>query len=134
MTQRPRWGGFPPLIQCLIPVLGIVGCATGPQLTWPAAPARDLPQVDGELHGYDISGDGRLDYLQHVHGGFKDRLYFAPAAGASAWSVVNRGPDALRHPLLVLLLDGVSYDRIRNLYDRGRFRLFRQPTRVISTF
>jgi hypothetical protein len=35
---------------------------------------------------------------------------------------------------MVMLLDGVAYERIRGLYDAGRFRRFRPPARLISVF
>jgi hypothetical protein len=34
----------------------------------------------------------------------------------------------------MLLLDGVTFERIDHLWQQGRFRMFRRPARVISTF
>ncbi len=45
-----------------------------------------------------------------------------------------RGPTPSGCPRLLLLLDGVPYRSIRTLYDRGRFRNFRPPARLISVF
>jgi hypothetical protein len=36
--------------------------------------------------------------------------------------------------LLVVLLDGVAYERVHGLYAAGRFRRFRPPARLISVF
>ncbi len=50
----------------------------------------------------------------------------------------DRPSRALRvgaaRPLLVLLLDGVAYDRMAALYAAGAFRRFTRPARVISVF
>ena len=37
-------------------------------------------------------------------------------------------------PLLVLLLDGVAFERIEHLWRQGYFRMFHRPARVISVF
>jgi len=42
--------------------------------------------------------------------------------------------ETREHPLLLLLLDGVAYERIRGLHDAGHFRRFRAPARLISVF
>ncbi|HQL54826.1 MAG TPA: hypothetical protein PLQ87_08970, partial [Phycisphaerae bacterium] len=39
-----------------------------------------------------------------------------------------------QRPWLLLLLDGVAYERMRGLYDAGHFRRFRPPARLISVF
>lgn len=44
------------------------------------------------------------------------------------------GTSRAARPLLVLLLDGVAYERIRGLYDAGHFRRFQPPARLISVF
>lgn len=110
------------------------GCAGRLQVWWPARPASAIEQPDGRLLAYDVDGNGRTDYLQRLQGGYKDLLVFGPAPGERRWTAVQRGAQAPRRPLLVLLLDGVSYERMQALYARGRFRLLRPPSRVISTF
>lgn len=37
-------------------------------------------------------------------------------------------------PLLLLLLDGVAYERMRTLHDAGHFRRFGRPARLVSVF
>lgn len=111
------------------------GCATRDRaVQFPESPIARIAQPDGELLAYDVSGDGRIDYAQVVQAGFKSRLLFPAAEGGTRWVEVDRSAPQRNRPLIVLLLDGVAYDRVRALYNAGRFRLLRPPTRVISTF
>lgn len=114
--------------------LGACGSRAGPPGWWPL-PDRTATRGDDRYLHYDLDRDGRLDYVQRVRDGYVDRLYFPPASPGAAAQVIKRPTDdPAGGPLLVLLLDGVAYERIRSLRERGRFRLFRPPTRVISTF
>lgn len=84
---------------------------------------------------FDLDGDGRVDYVQRLRNGYKDQLCFLDAAGGSAGEVVDRPPGRLTDwPLVLMLLDGVAYQRIEGLYRAGGFRLFRRPARLISVF
>ncbi len=111
------------------------GCATRDRaVQFPQSPLARIAQPDGELLVYDISGDGRVDYAQWLQDGFKSRLLFPSAGGGARWVEVDRSAPRRNRPLIVLLLDGVAYDRVAALYDAGRFRLLRPPARLISTF
>lgn len=101
---------------------------------WPA-PARVLKRDAETYLGYDFDHDGRLDYLQRLKDGYKDRLYFPVTPKGAPKEIVSRpAADPKTRPLLVLLLDGVAYSRVEALRERGAFRLFRRPARVVSTF
>jgi hypothetical protein len=121
----------------LIALAAMVGCRTGrpAAAVWPAHAERVIQSGPDTYFEYDLDADGRLDYVQRLHEGYKDRLYFPRSAGGPPREVVTRpASDPSRRPLLVLLLDGVAYERMRGLYDAGRFRLFRPPARLISVF
>ncbi len=111
----------------------LTACRTSvPQ--WPA-PARTLTRGDDTYRAYDLDDDGRLDYLQRLRAGYIDRLYFPSARGGPLRDRVVRPAANPQHtPLLVLLLDGVAFERIQALHARGRFRLFHPPTPVVSVF
>jgi len=90
-------------------------------------------QQDGDTYlEFDADGDGHVDYVQRLRGGYKDRLIFG---GGVCGKVVER-PAVVQdgRPVVFLLLDGVAFERIGGLYASGRFRLFRPPARVISVF
>ncbi len=121
----------------VLTLVAVGGCHAGrsPAVTWPAHADRLIRQGSDAYLGYDLDADGRLDYLQRLHDGYKDRLCFARTPGEPPREIVRRpAGDCARRPLLVLLLDGVAYERMRALYDAGRFRLFRPPARLISIF
>jgi hypothetical protein len=98
----------------------------------------DPPQAewyaDGHTHlAFDVDGDNRIDYLQTYRGGTKRLFSLSQAHSQEArevvdWDLLN--PADERH--LFLLLDGVPYDLIAELWGEGRFRLFHRPGLVIS--
>jgi hypothetical protein len=109
----------------------ISGCAK-PRLA--PAPHQVVTHSDTKTLSFDMQGGGHTDYQQRLKNGYKDRLFF-PAADGTLTSAVERPlPDPQSAPLLVLMLDGVAYDRIATLWDAGHFRLFFRPTRVVSIF
>ena len=102
---------------------------------WPAQPLCSSSRGGDTLLEFDLDGDGRADYIQRVRGGFKDELHFLDPTGARPTDIVTRSTASPpEDPLLVLLLDGVTYERMHALYARGLFRLFRPPARLISVF
>jgi len=102
---------------------------------WPTRPDLVLQRNETTYFGYDLDHDGRLDYLQRLHDGYKDRLYFPRTAGGAPNAVVVRpAADPRQQALLLVLLDGVAYDRMDRLWEAGHFRLFHHPACVVSTF
>lgn len=135
-TRRPIRAARPVLLLGLALLSAAAGCRSpGAARWWPTQPDRVFRRGGDEYRGFDLDDDGRLDYLQRVHAGYIDRLYFPDEPGGVLREVVRRPPaDPAQRPLLVLLLDGVAYERMAALRDRGHFRLFRPPARLISTF
>lgn len=101
---------------------------------WPPAPLQTHGGLDDGRLEYDLDGDGRADYVQRLDEGYKSELHFPEHAGWPAVTVQRLATETVARPLLLLLLDGVAYERIRGLYDAGHFRLFRPPARLISVF
>ncbi len=116
-----------------VPALPLTACRSAVP-NWPA-PARTLERGIDTYRAYDLDDDGRVDYLQRLRAGYIDRLYFPADGGDALRHRVVRPVDEPRHaPLVVLLLDGVAFERIQALHAAGRFRLFHPPTRVIAVF
>jgi hypothetical protein len=101
---------------------------------WPAEPTRAHGHDADRWLEYDLDSDGRAEYAQRLCGGYKRELHFRTLGGESPSVVLRPTPDGTRTSLLLLLLDGVAYERIRGLYDAGHFRLFHPPARLISVF
>ncbi len=101
---------------------------------WPTEPACARGGDEDRWLEYDLDGDGHAEYVQRLCGGYKRELHFRAPGGESSSVVPRPTPDGTSTPLLLLLLDGVAYERIRGLYDAGHFRLFHPPARLISLF
>lgn len=71
--------------------------------------ANDQGRVD--RMGYDLDRDGLPDKVVNL-----DEIPF----------------DRCRH--VVIILDGFSYDVVREYYDQGNLRLFHQPSRVVAPY
>jgi hypothetical protein len=103
---------------------------------WPRRPDR-VAHHDGDAYlSYDLDGDGQVDYVQRLRGGYKDRLFFGPPTTGRRSPLLTSRPTTRPRtgPLVLVLLDGVAYERMAALYTRGHFRLFRRPARLISVF
>jgi hypothetical protein len=92
---------------------------------------RPLPRS-----AYDTDGDGRGDYFTFRNqAGRIDRIAYDPNGGGRNPQIVPL--DALGFPQcrhLVLILDGVGYEVVRDFYDSGHLRLFHPPSRVIAPY
>jgi len=116
---------MPPLI-----LVTATGCASLPH--FPVQPV----QPGTHLLAFDTDADGRDDYWQDVNAdGRKTTLHFdtdgdgAPDADASL-----DGPPADDDLHVLIVLDGVPFELVQELYEAGHFRLFPPPSRLISVF
>lgn len=126
------------------------GCAgPGPTL-FPPGPTLERPLDPARIErGYDLNGDGRIEYSQLLSPqGPITVLRFDPdgdgqiddevdRVALAAQNAIATGPataSASEVPHLVLLLDSVPYSMVRDLYEQGRLRLFHRPSRVIPPF
>jgi hypothetical protein len=115
---------------CLAAVLA--GCAHEPR--FPAAVA--VHGVGRErVHAFDLNGDRRPDYWQYERAdGRKGELAYADGTGEPGPRVALDAQAGAACPHVLLVLDGVPFELVKQLYDEGRFRLFRPPTRVLCCF
>jgi hypothetical protein len=116
-------------------VVGLVGCAgRGPHYA-PVAPAAvEKSDSQGVRRGYDFDANGSCDYWEYLsQSGRVTRLGFGDAQAADGVETAAYPPDAdSRH--LLIILDSVPYEIVRQMWEGGRFRLFGPPRRVISPF
>lgn len=119
----------------LVAVLSLwSGCAGKPRL---APLAQGGAVADGPaVRSYDFSGDGQPDYREVMGDDGTIRYYqFDPAGDGSFSEVVDRkqlDPDQTQH--VFLLLDGVPYSLIEQMWEDGYFRTFGRPGKMISLF
>ncbi len=120
-------------------LVGWVGGCAGPAPgLFPPVPFRiDADSTGRAERAYDLGGDGSPDYWEIASpDGVVTRLRFRAGADGQAQNEeiildeMNR--DDCSH--LLIILDSVPYSMVRDLWDRGRFRLFHPPSRVISPF
>lgn len=116
----------------------VAGCAgPGPRL-FPSDPISQQRRVDGVVEVfYDTDRDGDADYSEIIgHQGMVESL--RNELGAEDQAPANPLPspaqlqDQVRH--LVIILDSIPFDMVREFYGRGHFRHFHPPSRVISPF
>ena len=118
----------------LVCLAGTVGCA--PKQIFPAAYTTVGGNDALEQRAYDTDRDGRDDYYQRLNEyGRVVRLAFDHDQDGSIDQQVDLDElDLADCRQLYILLDGVPYQMIADMYDQGHFRLFHRPSRLISTF
>jgi hypothetical protein len=109
------------------------GCRTEPTMP---APIAICPQSQETTFAFDTNGDRRPDFWQYERtGGRKDAI----AYGADNSSRPGERIDLDRIkpadvPHFVIVLDGVPFELVDELYHQGYFRFFHPPARVICPF
>jgi hypothetical protein len=102
-------------------------------------PAESLPpaaKAAGASGAYDTNGDGQADFFAFADpNGRISGIGYDTSADALPDQVLDL--DAIdtahcRH--LVIILDGVGYDLVKQYRDAGGLRMFHPPSRVIATY
>ncbi len=110
----------------------LVGGCKPPAVTFPADPVVHSEQ----LAGYDTNGDKRPDFfLLSDSAGRVDRIGYDISGSGKPEEIVHLGgidPRKCRH--LVLILDGMPYDVLKEYVDQGHLRLFNAPAIVIPPY
>ncbi|HEY3243705.1 MAG TPA: hypothetical protein VGM03_10170 [Phycisphaerae bacterium] len=142
VSQAIRWSGCARIRRTIVPgiyrylalsVPGLLafGCSQpAPRFAFPAQRTSA-----GEI-ALDINHDGRPDYWQELDLlGRKVAVRFADnhdgTPGAEVRLDTPVAPDDLR---VTIILDGVPYELINELYQQGYFRLFPPAGKVVSIF
>jgi hypothetical protein len=110
------------------------GCAGKPRL---APIAQTGVGADNQpVRTFDFTGDGKPDYREVLGADGAVRYHqFDPSGDGSFSEVLDRktlDPNQTRH--VFLLLDGVPYSLIEQMWEDGYFRAFSRPGKMISLF
>ncbi len=110
------------------------GCAGKPRLAPVAVQERGDAQAEARL--YDFDGDGRMEYREVLGDSGQVRYHEFDRDGDGTYEqVVDRtklDPQTTRH--VFLLLDGVPFSIIDQMWQQGHFRMFSRPGRMVSQF
>jgi hypothetical protein len=112
----------------------LFGCGTKLRLA-PVPQTRTEPDKR-QVRIFDFDGDGRPEYREVLGQTGQVVLHEFDVDGDGTFrDVVNRAdldPNKIRH--LFLLLDGVPYSLIDQMWQDGYFRIFSRPGRMVSLF
>ncbi len=115
---------------CLIALFVLAGCGRVPDFPVTLVQHGDLRVA------VDVDGNGRNDYWQKIGSdGRKTELLFdEDGDGQPDKSVKLQIPPADDTLHVVIVLDGVPFEVVAQLYAQGRLRLLAEPSRLISVF
>ena len=110
-----------------------LGCAPfGPRLTFSERAIRH----HGNETWYDPGGSGRWNFGMRAgaDGRIKSLLYDDDSDGKPdrAYRLADYADEDVPH--LILMLDSIPYDAVRQRYERGDFRWFGEPVKVVPVF
>jgi len=137
-TGRFRRLAVASLASMMLPVLAWwTGCAgPAPQLFPPALQAQTGGSDAGLERLYDCDGDGESDYAELLGTAGRVALMKFDEDGDGELEYTAQPPrlreSVSRH--LIIILDSIPYDLVRQEWDAGRFAHFNAPSRVISPF
>ncbi len=110
------------------------GCAGKPRLA-PLAQTR-TEQDQRQVRLFDFRGDGKPDYREVLDAAGQVRYHEFDRDGDGTFEqVVDRAtldPNKTKH--LFILLDGVPWSLIDQMWQEGYFRMFSRPGKMVSIF
>jgi hypothetical protein len=110
------------------------GCAS--ELRFPA-PVGARSENDEIVFAFDTNGDEQADFWQYQRSGDGRKhalAYATDESGRPAERVDLDAIDAAECPHFLIVLDGVPFELVDELYREGHFRFFYPPARVICCF
>lgn len=119
------------------------GCASEPSFP---APVEVRSVSDQTIFAFDTDGDERTDFWQYQQpDGRKHTMVYAADESGTPWPLADgRGSyreridlDAINPsecPHFLIVLDGVPFELVDQLYREGHFRFFYPPSRVVCCF
>ena len=104
---------------------------------FPVEPVEAIDVGRSDVHrAYDTDEDGQADFFLLAGGdGRVDRIAYDNDRDGAPDELIDLDaipPGRARH--MVIILDGVGYDLVRQFYDRGHLRVFARPSRVIAPY
>ena len=118
----------------VVTVVMLAGCRA-PSVTFPAAlPAEATPA--GAASAYDTDGNGRADFVYYPDAnGVVQRIGYDFDGDARADEVIDLSQLHNRHCRhLLIILDGLSYDLVRQYHEAGGLRIMGPPSKVVSPY
>jgi len=123
------------ILLCGLFLAFVAGCSDLRALkAFEAGVARSKP--DTRLMLFDTNGDGKADFRVEDTGGDRtiDR-YSWDTDFDGTFDLTRTRAEIASSPLTVLIcVDGVPFEWVRDLWNRGRFRDFFEPAVVLTTF
>ena len=109
------------------------GCASQPSFP---PPVETRTENNETVFGFDADSDKRADFWQYQRAdGRKHALAYADdESGLPGERIDLDAIDASECPHLMIVLDGVPFELVDELYREGHFRFFHPPARVICCF
>ena len=134
MTKTWRWtAGGMYLIGLVAILFDLAGCAAPVRFAGPVLVQQGGRETAFE---FDTDGDKRPDFWQFQSaGGRKTAISYATDSGDSPGPRVDLdkiNPSDCPHFMIVL--DGVPFELVDELYREGAFRFFHPPTKVVCCF
>ncbi len=116
----------------LAALFSLGGCAY--RIEWPHAPSPIESGVEGPVRRYAIGSGGKINYVQHLSNGRIQHLEFDDNADGTPEAAVDLAAAYANWPHFLIILDGVPFRVVHQLYEEGRFRLFEPPQPVVSVY
>jgi hypothetical protein len=117
-----------------VSAFGVLGCGGG--LTFPLESDPSAAKAAGAYRAYDCRRNGRADFFCFARpdGRINVLGYDHDSDGRIDTKVSLDAIDFAQCRHLVLILDGVSHDLVREYYAQGHLRMFHPPSRVIAPY
>lgn len=109
----------------------LTGCAGPGPRTFPAAPLQTVNRGDIIENRFDLDHDAKADFSEFIKNGRVDEIAYADNEGDR---VRLSAVQTAHSPHLLIILDSVPYELVREAWDAGRFRYFHAPSIIISPF
>jgi hypothetical protein len=136
MDTDMGWTRFAALVLSLLAALGLLmscGCAAEPSFPRPIEARVERTET---VFAFDTDRDQRADFWQYQRAdGRKHALAYADEqSGQPGQRIELDDIDASECPHFMIVLDGVPFELVDQLYDEGHFRFFHRPARVICCY
>jgi hypothetical protein len=113
----------------------MIGCRP-PAVTVPSQPDVDATRSAEVFAAFDADHDGTAAFFHYAgEDGRVNRIGYDRDGDLEGETIVPLDDIDLsqcRH--LVIILDGVTYELVREMYDAGHLRLFHPPSRVVAPY
>ncbi len=121
----------PAVAECVAGLLVLAGCRA-PAVRFPPDPLA----VTGTRADYDTDGDGKADFFLLANAAARfDRIAYDRSGDGKPDHVVHLDP---LHPALcrhlVIVLDGIPFDVLKEFYESGHLRVFHPPAQLVPPY